>query len=61
MSGATVIETGLPGGAGPVLATVTGDDMYYLVTEESESSTDPGIRVLNVVVKRMHLPAARTP
>jgi len=55
VSGATVIETGLAGGDRPVLATVTGDDLYYLVTEEGESPTAPGDRVLNVVVKRMHL------
>ncbi|MGE0705171.1 MAG: hypothetical protein AB7F99_15130 [Vicinamibacterales bacterium] len=60
VSDAAVIETGLAGGPGAVLATVTGDDMYYLVTEESESPVS-GERMLSMVVKRMHLPAAGVP
>ena len=53
---ATVVEASLSPGAGPTFATVSGDDVYYLVMQESISSATPGGSTMNVVVKRIRLP-----
>ena len=53
---AMVIEASLSRDAGPTFATVSGDDLYYLVTQQADSPTTPGARVMNVVVKRIRLP-----
>jgi hypothetical protein len=51
-----MLQTPLGGDAGPTFATISGDDVYYLVTEEEQSPTTPGTTVVNVVVKRIRLP-----
>jgi hypothetical protein len=56
---ATVIDASLPAGSGPTFATITGDDLYYLVTR----SPEPGIRsdhaagreIVDVLVQRIRL------
>lgn len=53
---AMAIEALLGRDAGPTFATVSGDDLYYLVTQQAESPTTPGARVIHVVVKRIRLP-----
>jgi hypothetical protein len=53
---ATVIEASLSRDAGSTFATVSGDDVYYLVTQQGDSPTTPGATVMNVVVKRIRLP-----
>ena len=53
---ATVLEASLSGDAGPTFASVSGDDVYYLVTQGGTSSTAPGAMVMNVVVRRIRLP-----
>jgi hypothetical protein len=53
---AMAIEAFLGRDAGPTFATVSGDDLYYLVTQQAESPTTPGARVMHVVVKRIRLP-----
>lgn len=50
------IEAFLRRDAGPTFATVSGDDLYYLVTQQGDSPTTPGARVMHVVVKRIRLP-----
>jgi hypothetical protein len=55
VTAATVLQASLSRDAGPTFATVSGDDVYYLVTEE-EQPTTPGTKVVNVVVKRIRLP-----
>ena len=56
VTSATVIEASLSRDAGPTFATLSGDDVYYLVTQQGDSPTTPGARVMNVVVKRIRLP-----
>ena len=41
---------------GSTFATVSGDDVYYLLTQQTDSPATPGARVMNVVVKRIRLP-----
>jgi hypothetical protein len=53
---ATVLEASLSPDAGPSFATISRDDLYYLVTQQGDSPTTSGTRVMNVVVKRIHLP-----
>jgi hypothetical protein len=53
---ATVIDVPPSGDPGSTFATVSGDDVYYLVTQQGDSPTTPGARVMNVVVKRIRLP-----
>ena len=53
---AIAIEAFLPRDAGPTFATVSGDDLYYLVTQQGDSPATPGARVMHVVVKRIRLP-----
>jgi hypothetical protein len=53
---ATVIDVPPSGDPGSTFATVSGDDVYYLVTQQGDSPTIPGARVMNVVVKRIRLP-----
>ena len=55
VTSATVIEASPSREAGPTIATISGDDLYYLVTQE-DSPTMPGARVMNVVVKRVRVP-----
>lgn len=55
VTSATVIAAPLSRDAGPTIATLSGDDVYYLVTQE-HSPAMPGARVMNVVVKRVRLP-----
>lgn len=38
---ATVIEASLPAGSGPTFATITGDDLYYLVTKGADAGVRP--------------------
>jgi hypothetical protein len=52
---ATVIGAALSRDAGPTFATVSNDDVYYLVTQQRNSPTTPGAKVMNVVVKRIRL------
>jgi hypothetical protein len=53
---ATVIEASLSRDAGPTFATVSGDDLYYLVAQQEDAPAMPGGRVMNVVVRRIRLP-----
>jgi hypothetical protein len=53
---ATIIGTPLVPEAGPTFATVLNDYAYYLTTQQSDSSTTPGAKVMNVVVRRIRLP-----
>jgi hypothetical protein len=53
---ATVIAASLGRDAGPTFATVSNDDVYYLVTQQRDSSTTPGTTVMDVAVKRIRLP-----
>jgi hypothetical protein len=53
---ATVLEASLSPDAGPTFATISRDDLYYLVTQQGDSPTTSGTRVMNVVVKRIRLP-----
>ena len=53
---ATVLEPSLSTDAGPTFATISGDDLYYLVTQQGDSPTPSGTGVMNVVVKRIRLP-----
>ena len=56
---ATVIGASLPAGSGPTFATITGEDLYYLVTRSAESGIRPdearGREIVDVVVQRMRL------
>ena len=56
---ATVIDASLPAGSGPTFATVTGDDLYYLVTRSAESGSRPdharGREIVDVLVQRIRL------
>jgi hypothetical protein len=52
VTSATVVEASPSREAGSTIATVSGDDLYYLVTQEIM----PGAKVMNVVVKRVRLP-----
>jgi len=56
---ATVIEASLPVGSGPTFATITGDDLYYLVATGAESGISgdraPGGESVDVVVQRIRL------
>ena len=56
VTNATVIDVPPSGDPGSTFATVSGDDVYYLVTQQGDSPTTPGARVMNVVVKRIRLP-----
>lgn len=51
VTGATVLEASLSPDAGPTFATISSDDLYYMVTQQK---SDTG--VMNVVVKRIRLP-----
>ena len=53
---ATVLEASLSPDAGPTFATISGDDVYYLVTQQGDSPPTSGTRVMNVIVKRIRLP-----
>ena len=53
---ATVIEAFLSRDAGPTFATISGDDVYYLLMQQGDSPPPAGTRVMNVVVKRIRLP-----
>jgi hypothetical protein len=53
---ATVIGASLSRDAGPTFAAVSNDDVYYLATQQRDSSTTPGATVMDVVVKRIRLP-----
>jgi hypothetical protein len=53
---AVSIEAFLGRDEGPTFATVSGDDLYYLVTQQGDSPTTSGARVMHVVVKRIRLP-----
>jgi hypothetical protein len=53
---ATAIGPSLGSEGGPTFATVLNDDAYYLVTQQADSPTMPGARVMNVVVRRVRLP-----
>ena len=53
---ATVLEAFLSPDAGPTFATISGDDVYYLVTQQGDSPPTSGARVMSVVVKRIRLP-----
>jgi hypothetical protein len=53
---AIAIDAFLPRDAGPTFATVSGDDLYYLVTQQGDSPTTSGANVMHVVVKRIRLP-----
>ena len=56
---ATVIDASLPAGSGPTFATITGDDLYYLVTRSAESGIRPdhapGREIVDVLVQRIRL------
>jgi hypothetical protein len=56
---ATVIGTSLPAGSGPTFATITGDDLYYLVTRSADSGIrpdhTPGREIVDVLVHRIRL------
>jgi hypothetical protein len=56
VTSATVIDASLGRDAGPTLATLSGDDIYYLVTQPADPSATSGVRTMNVVVKRIRLP-----
>jgi len=56
VASATVIDATLGPDAGPTFATISGDDVYYLVSQPGDSPPTPGTRVMNVVVKRIRLP-----
>jgi len=56
VTGAAVLEASLSPEAGPTFATISRDDLYYLVTQQGDSPTTSGTRVMNVVVKRIRLP-----
>jgi hypothetical protein len=52
---AAVIGPSLSRDAGPTFATLVDDDVYYLVTQEGDSPTTSGAKVMNVVVNRIRL------
>jgi DNA-binding beta-propeller fold protein YncE len=56
---ATVIDATLPAGSGPTFATITGDDLYYLVTKSAASGIRrdhaPGREIVDVLVQRVRL------
>jgi hypothetical protein len=56
---ATAIGAPLPAGSGPTFATITGEDLYYLVTRSAESGTRPdqvhGREIVDVLVQRVRL------
>jgi hypothetical protein len=56
---ATVIGASLPAGSGPTFATITGEDLYYLVTRSLESGNRPDDardrEIVDVVVQRIRL------
>ena len=45
---AIAIDAFLPRDAGPTFATVSGDDLYYLVTQQGNAPTTPGGNVMHV-------------
>ena len=55
VTSATVIETSVARVGTPTIATVSGDDLYYLVTQDGARAT-PGAGAMDVVVKRIRLP-----
>jgi hypothetical protein len=52
---AVVIDASL-GDTGSTFVTVSGDDVYYLLTQPADSPTTPSAKVMTVVVKRIRLP-----
>jgi len=56
---ATVIDASLPAGSGPTFATITGDDLYYLVTNGAASGILPdrasGREMVDVLVQHIRL------
>ena len=56
VTSATVIDASLGRDAGSTLATLSGDVIYYLVTQQADPSPTPGARTMNVVVRRVRLP-----
>jgi hypothetical protein len=55
VASATVLDASTDRDAGPPIATVSGGDVYYLVTREDAPAV-PGAKVMDVVVKRVRLP-----
>ena len=53
---AMAIEAPIGSDRGSTVATISGDDVYYLVSQQEDSPTTPGARVMNVVVRRIRLP-----
>ena len=53
---AMAIEAPLGSERGSTFATISGDDVYYLVTQQGDSTTRPGARVMNAVIRRIRLP-----
>jgi hypothetical protein len=50
-----VLDASLGRDAGPILATVSGNDLYYLVTQQRVAETSPGAGAMNIVVRRIRL------
>ena len=55
VASAALLEASLSRDAGPILATVSGDDLYYLVTQQGVSEPPPATGVMNIVVRRIRL------
>jgi hypothetical protein len=53
---ATVIDAPLAPDAGPTFATISGDSLYYLVTQHTQASTPAAGQIMSVTVKRVRLP-----
>jgi hypothetical protein len=53
---ATAIGNALGRDGGPTFVTVSDDDVYYLTTQQADSPTTPGAKVMHVVVNRIRLP-----
>lgn len=55
VTNAAAIGEALGRDAGPTFVTVSNEDVYYLVTQQADSTT-PGPKIMNVVVNRIRLP-----
>jgi hypothetical protein len=53
---ATVLEASLTGGTGPTFATVSGNDLYYLLAPQSDPAATTAAKPIDVVVRRIRLP-----
>ena len=54
----TVIRSSIPAGAGPTCATISGDDLYYLVRGPSDGTAGPGAApgtLAEVTIERIRL------